>query len=122
VSNGSGARLLAKVGSDVVTCPKALDPLGGLRSTTCLVAPDPASLQGGLRAPAHPAPPCGSWASSTKKSLADLPVRQGSSIPNASAHVSKAPDVRAMMDLQDVRAGIAVSAYKTCGQTATVQR
>jgi hypothetical protein len=45
----------------------------------------------------------------------------GPRVPNARVHVSKTHDVRAMMGLQDVRAGSAVNAYKTCGQAATMQ-
>jgi hypothetical protein len=60
MSSGPRTRLSAKVGSSAVTYP---------------VAPDPASLQGGLRDPTHPGAPCGPWASSTKKNLAGLPVR-----------------------------------------------
>jgi hypothetical protein len=49
-------------------------------------------------------------------------MRQVSPIPNARVHVSKAPDVRAIMGLQDVWVGTDASACKTCGQVATVQR
>jgi hypothetical protein len=35
-------------------------------------------------------------------------------------HVFMVPDVRAMMGLQDVRAGYAVNAYKTCRHAATM--
>jgi hypothetical protein len=64
--------------------------------------------------------PCGPWASSMKKSLVCLPVQQDSPVLNARSNVSKAPNVGAIMDLQDVRAGTAVHAYKTCGHEATV--
>jgi hypothetical protein len=36
-------------------------------------------------------------------------------------HVSKAPDARAIMGLQDVRVDSTINAYMTCGQAATVQ-
>jgi hypothetical protein len=48
-------------------------------------------------------------------------VQQGSHVPNTRAHVFKALDARAIMSLQDVRAGSAFNAYKTCGQAATVR-
>jgi hypothetical protein len=57
-----------------------------------------------------------------KKILAGLLVRQGSSVPNARAHVSKASDVMVIMGLQDVRTGTKDNAYKTCGHAAIVQR
>jgi hypothetical protein len=41
-------------------------------------------------------------------------------VPNARMPVSKVPDVRAILVLQDVRAGCAVNACKTCGHVATV--
>jgi hypothetical protein len=88
----------------------------------CPVALDPTSLRRGLRAPVCVATHCGPWASSTKKSLAGFPVRQGSPVSNARAHVSKAPNVMAIMGLQDVRAGTTANAYRTCGHTAIVQR
>jgi hypothetical protein len=49
-------------------------------------------------------------------------VQLGLHVPNARAQVSKAPDDRVIMGLQDMRAGSTVNACKTCGQTATVQR
>jgi hypothetical protein len=39
---------------------------------------------------------------------------------NARVHVFKAPDVRAIMCLQDVRAGSVVNVCKACGRAATV--
>jgi hypothetical protein len=56
-----------------------------------------------------------------KKSLVRLPMHQGSLVPNARTHVSKTPDVRAIMGLQNICAGSAVNACKTCGHAATVQ-
>jgi hypothetical protein len=55
-----------------------------------------------------------------KKSLAGLPVQQGSPIPNACVHISKVPDVMAIMGLQDVRAGTVVNACTMYRQAATV--
>jgi hypothetical protein len=43
-------------------------------------------------------------------------------VPNARAHVSNAPDVRAIMSLQDMLAGNVFNTCKTCGQAAIVQR
>jgi hypothetical protein len=74
----------------------------------------------GLRATTRPAVPYGPWATSIRKGLAGLPVRQGPPAPNACLHVSKTPDVSAIMILQDVRAGSAVHACKTCGQVPTI--
>jgi hypothetical protein len=45
---------------------------------------------------------CGPRALNIKKSLAGLPVQLDSYISNAHVHVSKAPDVRAIMGLQDM--------------------
>jgi hypothetical protein len=47
-------------------------------------------------------------------------VQLGSYVPNARTHVSKAPDVRAIMGLQDVRVGNTVNACKMCRQAAIV--
>jgi hypothetical protein len=121
VSSDYRTNLPTKVGSSAAMYPEAPDPLGGLRSVMCHVAPNPASQQGGLWTPAHPATPYGSWVSSKKKILAGLPVRQGSPVPNARSHVSKAPDISVIMGMQDVRAGTTASACKTCGYAATVQ-
>jgi hypothetical protein len=87
----------------------------------CPAASNPASLQGGLWAATHPVVPCGPQASNIKKILAGLPVQIGSYVPNSRVHVSMAPDVRAIMSLQDVWAGSTVNARKTCGQVATVR-
>jgi hypothetical protein len=70
---------------------------------------------------ACPAVPCGPWASNIKESLADLPVRLDPHVPNARAHVSKAPDVKAIMGLQDVRVDNAINVCNTCGHVATVR-
>jgi hypothetical protein len=74
VSSGSGTRLPTKEGSGVTTSTVAPNPLGGLRSTVCLMAPDPASLRGGLWATTCPTTLRGPQASSIKKNLASLPV------------------------------------------------
>jgi hypothetical protein len=60
---------------------------------------------------ACPAVSYGPRASSIKKSLADLPVQLASHVPNARTHVSKVLDVKAIMGLQDVRAGSVINAY-----------
>jgi hypothetical protein len=122
VSSGFETHLLVKVGSDVATSTVALDPWGGLESAACLATTYPASLLGGLRATTCPMISCGPWATSIKKSLAGLPVRLGPCVPNARAHVSKMLDVKAIKGLQDVRAGDAVNACRTCGHAATVLR
>jgi hypothetical protein len=122
VSSSSRTCLPDRKGSDTVTCIAAPDPLGGLWCTTCPTVLDPASLVGGLRVTTRPAVSFGSRASSIKKSLACLPVQLGLHVPNAHAHVSKAPDVRAIMGLQDMRADSAINVCKTCRHAATVQR
>jgi hypothetical protein len=48
-------------------------------------------------------------------------VQLDTHIPNACAHVSKAPDIRTIMSLQDVRAGSTVNVCKACRHAATVQ-
>jgi hypothetical protein len=65
---------------------------------------------------------CGPQASSIKKSLASLLVLLGTYVPNIHAHVFMAPNIRAIMGMQDVWAGHAVNAYKVCRRAATVQR
>jgi hypothetical protein len=148
VSSGSGSRLPDKKGSSAASCTMAPDPLGGLRCTMCPTAPDPASLikrvpvpphvpwlrthwEGSgaprvlrlriLQATTHRAVPCGPWATRIKKSLADLPMRQGPPVSKAHTHVSKASDVRAIISLQDVRTGSTVNACKMCGYVATIR-
>jgi hypothetical protein len=88
----------------------------GSRAATCSAAPDPTSLLGGIRATTRPTVLCGSRASNIKKSLAGLPVQQSAHVSNACMHISKAPDVRIIMDLQDVWG----NACKMCGYAATV--
>jgi hypothetical protein len=48
-------------------------------------------------------------------------MQQSSHVPNARMYVFKAPDVRAIMCLQDMRAGCVINACKTCGQTTTMR-
>jgi hypothetical protein len=98
-SSGSGSCLIDKKGSDAATCIVALDPLGGLRCAVYPMALDPASLRGGLRAATRPTIPCGRRVSNIKKSLAGLSMQPDSHVPNARAHVCKAPDVRVLMGL-----------------------
>jgi hypothetical protein len=45
-------------------------------------------------------------------------MKLGTLVPNARANVSKKPDVRAIMGLQDVRACSVVIANKACGHAA----
>jgi hypothetical protein len=109
---------------------------GGLQCAACSTALDPASLQGeGSGAPrvlrlrilppylegsgaatACPTVFCGPRVINIKKSLAGMPVQQCPPIFNARAHIYKAPGVRAIMGLQDVRAGTTVNACMTCEQ------
>jgi hypothetical protein len=48
-------------------------------------------------------------------------VQLGSYVPNAHAHISKAPDVKPIMGLQEVQVGSTVNAEKTCKHAAIVQ-
>jgi hypothetical protein len=48
-------------------------------------------------------------------------MQLGTHVPNAHAHVSKAPDIRAIMGLHDVWVGSTVNTYKACRQTNTLQ-
>jgi hypothetical protein len=66
-----------------------------------------------------PMTPWGPQVSSIKKSLAVLPVQLVTHVPNAHVHVSKALDIRAIIGLQDVRAGSA-STMNHSPSTATV--
>jgi hypothetical protein len=50
----------------------------------------------------RPAVRCGPWASSIKKCLAGLPKQLGSRVFKARVHVSKAPDVGAIMGPKDM--------------------
>jgi hypothetical protein len=50
-----------------------------------------------------------------------MPVQLDTHVPNERAHVSKVLDARAIMGLQDVRAGSAVNACKACGHIAIVR-
>jgi hypothetical protein len=104
-----------KKGFDTATCTVAPDPRGGLQCITCPMTPDPVSLLGGLRR-CHVS--CGSlWATCLKhkKSLAGQTIQLGSHVSNARMHVFEAPDVRAIMSLQDIRVGYAFNACMTCG-------
>jgi hypothetical protein len=121
LSSGSGPHLLDRKGSDAAMCIVIPDPLGGLRCATCPMALNPASLLGGLRATTRPSVPYGPRISDTKKRLAGLPVQLGSYVPNAHAHISKAPDVKPIMGLQEVQVGSTVNAEKTCKHVAIVQ-
>jgi hypothetical protein len=76
--------------------------------------------QEGSSAATRPAVPYEPRASSIKKNLASLTVQLGSHVSKAHAHVAKTPDISAIMDLQDMRAGSAFNAYKKCGQAAIV--
>jgi hypothetical protein len=59
----------------------------------------------GSGATMYPTVPYGLRASSIKKSLAGLLVQLGMDVPNARAHIFKAPNIRAIMCLQDVQIG-----------------
>jgi hypothetical protein len=135
--------LPAKVGSRAATCPVAPDPVSlpgwALVPRMCTVAPDPASLLGmapvipsalwlhtlppcreGSDAAMRPAIPCGPWDSSIKEPSYHGPMWLGLRVYKACTHVSKVPDVRASIGLQDVRAGNAFNACKTYKHASTV--
>jgi hypothetical protein len=48
-------------------------------------------------------------------------MQLGTHISNIRAHISKVPDIRVIMGLQDVRVGSIVNVYKACRQAATVR-
>jgi hypothetical protein len=122
MSGGSGSYLPDKKVSGTAMCTVALDPLGGLRCVTCPAVSDPASLQRGPQDATRPTVPSGPRASNIKKSLASLSMQSGSYVLNVRAHVSKAPNIRVIMGMQDVRADNAFNAYNMCQHVATVQR
>jgi hypothetical protein len=47
-------------------------------------------------------------------------MQLGSHVSKAHTHISKTPDINVIMCLQDVCAGSALNACKTCGHAATV--
>jgi hypothetical protein len=137
VSRGSESCLPAHKGSGVATCPTAPDPasllerasvlphvprlwilppyLGGFRRCHVSHSTEPRlPAREGSDAATCPAAPCGPRASSIKKSLAVLPVQLGTHVPNARVQVFKPPDIRTIMDLQDVRPDNTVNACKAC--------
>jgi hypothetical protein len=63
--------------------------------------------------------PVGRGPQACRKGLAYLLVQLRSHVSKACTHVSKASDVRAIMGLQYVRAGIAFNACMSCGHAAT---
>jgi hypothetical protein len=125
VSSVSRPHLPAREGSGATTCIMALDPTSLLRRA--LEPPYGLRLRTlppcreGFGTATHPTVPYGSLASSIKKNLPGLPKQLGSHVSKAHTHVSETLDVRAIMGLQDMRASDAFSAYKTCGQTVTLQ-
>jgi hypothetical protein len=68
-----------------------------------------------------PGAPCGLRVSSIKKRVVDMHVQLGTHVPNARVHVSKAPHVRAVTHLQDMRAGGVVNTCKACVYASTVR-
>jgi hypothetical protein len=48
-------------------------------------------------------------------------MQLGMHVPNARTHIFKAPHVRAIMRLQDVRAGSVVNTCKVCVHASTVR-
>jgi hypothetical protein len=47
-------------------------------------------------------------------------VQLGTHVPNVRAYAFKVPDIRAIIGLQDVRAGSVVNSCKACKQIVTV--
>jgi hypothetical protein len=68
-----------------------------------------------LHTATRPTVPCGPRGSSIKKNLVGLPMQLGSRVFKACAHISKVPDVRAIMGLQDVWVGCIFNSCKTRG-------
>jgi hypothetical protein len=103
VSSGSGSCLPDRNGSGTTTCPTTLDH---------------ASLLGGLRC-RHSMLCEFMWIVGLRyitKGLASLPMQLDSHVFKARTHIPYAPDVRAMMGVQDVRTNGIIITYKTCGQ------
>jgi hypothetical protein len=125
MSSGSRPRLRTREGSCAATCAVASDPISLLERAPAL----PRVLRLRTRPPRWesfsaatcPTVPYGPRATGIKKNLADLPMQLGLCISEASMHVSKMSDVRAIMSLQDVRKDNVFNACKTCGQIATMQ-
>jgi hypothetical protein len=112
VSRGSRPRLPASKCSGVIMCTMALDPAILLGRAPML----PCALR--LRT----LPP--RWevsGASIKKNLSGLLMQLGPHVSKACVHVSKMPNVRAIMGMQDVRKGSAFNACKTCGHADIVQ-
>jgi hypothetical protein len=100
MSYGSGSCLPTREDSGA-PCVLRLQILPPYREGTCVTT-------------TCPTVPCRQWASNLKESLAGLPVS------NTHAYISKAPGVRGIIGLKDVRAGSTVNACKTYRQVATV--
>jgi hypothetical protein len=101
VSLSSGPDPTSKVGSSATICPLA-PHWKGSDATTQLVVP------------------YGPQDARIKRNLVGLPMHLGLRVTEACTHVSMTPDVRAMMGLQDMLAGGAFNACKTCRHAATV--
>jgi hypothetical protein len=126
MSYGSGPHLSTDVGSGAAMCPIALNLISQLRWAPAL----PRVLWLRTLPPSQGeswcchASRCHQWVMGLryiKKGLARLPMQLGSCVSKSHVHVLNAPDVRAIMDLQDMWTGGTFNACKTCGQTTIVQ-
>jgi hypothetical protein len=80
----------------------------------------PPCREGSSATTASHAAPYGPRASSIKKNLAELPMQLGSHVFKARTHVSKMPNISAIMCLQDVHAGSTFNTSKMCGHVTTI--
>jgi hypothetical protein len=124
-SRSTGPHFHVRDGSGATMCTMALYPASLLGSA--LVPPCfpwlwtlPPCWEGSGAA-TRPVVPYGPWASSIKKSLASLPMKLGSCVSKARMRDSKAPDARALMGLQDMRASGVINACNRCGHATIVQ-
>jgi hypothetical protein len=102
---GSGPRLPSREGYDAIVCPTApnpASPMGGLRRCH--------ASRGSLWAMGHKHKEKPNWHTYVASPC----------VSKARVHVSKTPDNRAIMGVQDVWVGSAFNACKTCGQMATM--
>jgi hypothetical protein len=125
MSCGPEPRLLFKEGSGTTMCTTAPDPTTWLEGGTLMLLHVQQlrtlpSCRKGFVTATRPAVPYGPWATSTKKSLPGLSIQLGPRVSKARMHVSKTPDVKAIMGSQDVWVDGAFSACKTCRQAATI--
>jgi hypothetical protein len=124
VSSGFRPHFLAREDSGAATCNMAPDPSSLLGrapvSSRALRLRTVSPCREGSGATTHPMVPYRLWTSSIKKNLPSLVMQLSSRVSKVHMHVSKSPDARVIMGLQDVRTSCVFNACKMSGQTATV--